>query len=341
MTANEMAKEFLDLLQKTSSGAAPSLEDFEISYALSTAEEELIKTRYSHKSNSKREGFENSEKRRKDLSQLVANKVLYAQDINDSSFFVSVDNKPNGSFWYLPENLLWVIEEEIVWNDNDCYEDVRIEVKPLEHDKYNTVVRNSFLKPYKHLVYRLDYNSEFGVNSDSHMKIVGNPLYSFNAGGCLFTFNSSTYGQIITTIDATSVIEMLTSLSNFLKLNYPLLTVDLYTAFSSISISDKKGGSLTVEIEEQGGSNILSVELFSAQVHELITHGWSIKEYHLRYIKRPDGIVVDFSTKSNQKHSVLNPIVHREIIFLAVKNTLASLEDPRYNVISQDSHIKE
>ena len=76
MQANEMALSFMDLLQKISSGNAPSLEDFELSYALSTAEEEFIKTKYSPKSNVKREGFENSEKRRKDLSQLVTNVIV-------------------------------------------------------------------------------------------------------------------------------------------------------------------------------------------------------------------------------------------------------------------------
>ena len=113
MKANEMALEFMDQLQKISSGAAPSLEDYELSFALSTAEEEFIKTRYNAKSNSKREGFENSEKRRKDLARLVTNTVIKAQDINNSSFFTTVDNKPNGSFWCLPEDLLWVLNEEI------------------------------------------------------------------------------------------------------------------------------------------------------------------------------------------------------------------------------------
>lgn len=339
MKANEMAKEFMDLLQKISSGNAPSLEDFEISFALSTAEEEFIKTRYNYKSNNKKEGFENSEKRRKDLAQLVTNAVIKSSDINTASFFSSINNKPNGSFWFLPENLLWVINEEIVWDKTGCYDGVRIDVKPIEHDKYNVLVRNNFTKPYEQLVYRLDYNSEYDINSVSDITIKGNPYLTFVSGDYSFEFDTAAYGLFTVNITANSIVNVLIGLQTQLEINYPLLKVDLFLSKLSIKISDETKEAITVDIT--GDSDVFSVSSPVYPVHELVTHGWNIKEYHVRYIKSPSGIVVDFDNTDNQIHSVLNPITHREIIALAVKNTLASLQDPRYQIAAQDNLTKE
>lgn len=339
MQANEMALSFMDLLQKISSGNAPSLEDFELSYALSTAEEEFIKTKYSPKSNVKREGFENSEKRRKDLSQLVTNALIRSTDINVSSFFNSENNKPNGSFWFLPEDLLWVINEEIVWDKTGCYDGLHIEVKPVDHDRYNRLVRNNFSKPYEQLVYRMDYSSEYDVNNTSNITIISNPYLTFVTGAYIFTFETITYGDVIITVNGNSLVNILVALDAELKSNYPLLESTLYLAKLSLAIKDLSGGTITLVIT--GDSDVFSTSIPIFPVHELITHGWNIKEYHVRYIKRPSGIVVDFEDASKQIHSVLNPSTHREIIALAVKNTLASLQDPRYQMATQDNLQKE
>ena len=340
MRANEMALEFMDLLQKISSGDAPSLEDFEISYALSTAEEEFIKTRYSSKSNSKKEGFENSEKRRKDLSQLVTNTVIKSTDINISPFFSSVNNKPNGSFWYLPEDLLWVINEEIIWDKTGCYDGVRIEVKPIEHDRYNVLVRNTFTKPYEQLVYRLDYSSENSANTVNSLTISGNPYIPFVVGSYDFEFESDTYGTFtISTTNSSSILNALTTVYNYINSSFPLLEATLYLSTLRLSVTDKSGGSITTIFA--GPTDIFTSSIPVYPIHELVTHGWNIKEYHVRYIKKPSGIIVNFDDITKQVHSVLNASTHKEIIALAVKNTLASLQDPRYQIATQDNLNKE
>lgn len=339
MKANEMALEFMDLLQKISSGDAPSLEDFELSYALSTAEEEFVKTKYSSKSNIKREGFENSEKRRKDLSQLVTNAVIKSTDINVSSFFSSVNNKPNGSFWYLPEDLLWVINEEIIWDKTGCYDGVRVEVKPIEHDRYNVLVRNTFTKPYEQLVYRLDYSSENNANTVNSLTISGNPYIPFVTGNYEFEFDYDSYGPVTIVVSATSIIGALTTVYNTITNDFPNLEATLYLSTLKLSITDKAGGSITVTIT--GAADVFTSSIPVYPIHELVTHGWNIKEYHVRYIKKPSGIIVNFDDTDKQIHSVLNPSTHKEIIALAVKNTLASLQDPRYQIATQDNLNKE
>lgn len=342
MKANEMALEFMDQLQKISSGAAPSLEDYELSFALSTAEEEFIKTRYNAKSNSKREGFENSEKRRKDLARLVTNTVIKAQDINNSSFFTTVDNKPNGSFWCLPEDLLWVLNEEISWEGQDCYDGVRVDVKPLEHDHYNVVIKNTFTKPYNHLVYRLDYGSEFSRNDENFVTIKFDPFKSTVFDSYVIPFSTDLYGDFSITVPLVlNTIDLMSRLEAALNTNYPLLTTSLYLSKYQLTISDSNNGKVDIDLAYGYISDIAVSNRVTYQVHELITHGWSIKEYYVRYIKKPDGIIVNFDDPSKQVDSVLNDITHREIISIAVKNTLAVLQDPRYGAIAQDNLNKE
>lgn len=345
MTANEQALEFIDLLDKTSSGSAPGMEDEQISYALSQATEEFIKTRYSPKSNHHQEGYEQSEKRRKDLAQLTKNKVILAQDINNLSFFHSANNKPNGNFWFLPEDFLWAVNEEIVWEVGGCYDNLRIEVVPKTHDEYNRAVRNTFTKPSDKLVFRLDYSSEYSINDKNYFRLGVNTNSPVNGEEYFIEISSRKEGYIVISYLANSSTTWLQVLSGLAlevtNLNNSLIAV-VDSSKLTLTINGDIDDIISYNIEYNSGiiKPIIEVE-YDYQIHELITHGWDIKEYHVRYVRLPKDIVVDTVTPANQVHCELNASTHREIIKIAVTNTLAALEDPRYNIAVQENLTNE
>lgn len=151
MTASEMKSEFLIGYDKITSFAAPGYTDSEISKFLNDAQERFIKTRYSD-ANKYRVGYEETEKRSKDLSEL---KRFFS-----STTFVT-GNHPNSYFVELPDNILWATKEEAQLNITDCHGNtstVRVGVKPVSDDYYNANINNPLKKPYEGLVWRMDFS---------------------------------------------------------------------------------------------------------------------------------------------------------------------------------------
>jgi len=176
MTANEMAYRFKVLYDIIAKDTAPGYKDREISALFNICQLEIVKSYYIPQGNKYGKGFENTEKRRKDLANLVKNVYLYDYDmsINQS------DAHKDGYIYELPTDFLWAIQEEC---DMDIYSDdcstalvslsqrephimnlskvdfdrvYKLWVKPVTHDEYNVNINNPFKKPYEEMLWRLD-----------------------------------------------------------------------------------------------------------------------------------------------------------------------------------------
>ena len=157
MTAAEMKLNFLILYDKVTNFAAPGYEDFEIATFLNKAQLQYTKRTYNYKGNKYQEGFEETEKRRKDLAELVRNAELTSSAISSDQTGVS----PNGTFYDLPLDLLYALREEATISSSDhCVDGNRISVKPVTHDEYNINIKNPFKKPDPTTVWRLDFSRE-------------------------------------------------------------------------------------------------------------------------------------------------------------------------------------
>lgn len=153
MTATEMKDLFLILYDKITNLAAPGYTDGEISDFLNKAQLQFVKHRYSEKGNKYREGFEETEKRRKDLAQLTRN--LEATLSSDQTGV-----SPNGYFYDLPKGFMYTLREEATLESSDnCIDGERIYVKPITHDEYAINLLNPFKKPDSSVVWRLDYSN--------------------------------------------------------------------------------------------------------------------------------------------------------------------------------------
>ena len=155
MTSVEMEEEFLILYDKITNFDAPGYESNEISRFLTKAQERLILHIVNPRGNKYISGFENTEKRRKDLSELVMNAELLPASRSVSQTGV----KPNGTFYDMPTDFMYAVEEEVLTvSSTACFNGNTIEVLPITHNVYNKSKKNPFKKAYKNLVWRMDYS---------------------------------------------------------------------------------------------------------------------------------------------------------------------------------------
>jgi hypothetical protein len=166
LTAQDMRENFLVLYDKVANFAAPGYEDEEISLFLTKAQDQLVKRYYNYKGNKYKEGFEETEKRRKDLSELIRHSDIDCSSLNAGT---QPGASTNGIFVDLPTDasgnnlVLYTLREEIaISNAQDtCYADgTIIEVKPVTHDEYTAGVRNPFKRPDITKAWRLDFSSD-------------------------------------------------------------------------------------------------------------------------------------------------------------------------------------
>lgn len=156
MTSTEMSEEFLILYDKVTNFDAPGYEADEISILLTKAQERIFNKYYSPLLNKTREGFEETEARRKDLKELVKGTTLTVPSATQTEVL------PNGVFFDLPADCLYVIEEEVTTSSSDtCKNNKRIQVKPVTHDTYVKDIKNPFKKPaINAYVLRMDYQGQ-------------------------------------------------------------------------------------------------------------------------------------------------------------------------------------
>ncbi len=175
MTVNEFSNEF-DLLYDNASMSAPGLDLYEKSVFLTQAQEVMVKEAYSGMTASG-VSFEGSEKRRRQLSELVRDYKKYTQ-LNlegttagtrrgeASDPYTGEDRLvSNSQMFQLPNDLMYILHETVTISDpNDPSLNQKIiDVVPITHDEYNVKKNNPFQKPNRRKAWRLDLFME-GAN---------------------------------------------------------------------------------------------------------------------------------------------------------------------------------
>lgn len=177
MTSQEMKDAFLLEFDNIASFTAPGYIDSEINYFLNRGQENYVKFGYNPNSNAGKEGYEETEKRSKDLSELdrFATISIFSAGNHPNSFFVSLPDK----FWLTTKE-----EAEITYID-DCGESVtdRVPVKAITKNYYNANISNPDKQPYPELLWRLDFSRG---NTNLPVSITNNKQHE------LVTFTGST-----------------------------------------------------------------------------------------------------------------------------------------------------
>lgn len=165
MTSTEFSNEFDILFNSIATNAAPDIDLYEKSVYLTTAQEAIVKKYFNPKGNKYQDGFENSSKRRNDLSQLIKPYIsTFNNTINNN--FKDYGVSENSKFFKIPKDVFIIIQEKaniIIDKNNFISKSKLIGVIPSTHDEINRELPNPFKTPYENRVTRLDFGSE-GLN---------------------------------------------------------------------------------------------------------------------------------------------------------------------------------
>jgi hypothetical protein len=154
MTTKEFSNEFDIHYNSISSNQAPGLDLYEKSVFLSKAQLELVKSHFGL-GNKYKEGFEQSNKRRVDLNQLITTHTSTSLGNNLLKGLHS-----NSIFFPLAVDTMFIINEtaKLISSDS-CVNGEYVKVVPKTHDEYNIQINNPFKKPDKSVVWRLDHSN--------------------------------------------------------------------------------------------------------------------------------------------------------------------------------------
>ena len=163
MTLQEFNNEFDIHYNSIAGQSAPNLDAYEKSVFLTKAQLEIVKNYYNTNGNKYKTGFENSEKRRQDLEELI-------KDYQTSNSFTNSSKIHSTSrFFNIPEDVFLIIYEKAVINSEDCYNGDTAEVKPITHDEFNKQIKNPFKKPEKLTTWRLNFSK---INNQNVVEII-------------------------------------------------------------------------------------------------------------------------------------------------------------------------
>lgn len=149
MSNSELDNEFDILYNNIRNNSAPGLDLYEKSVFLTKAQEQLVFNTFAPEGNKYFEGFENSEKRKRDLENLVrnykavkgGNTVTDISTATNSVTGLQLDNF-DGYFINIPTDVFFVIQEVVTLETDENYE-----VLPISHDEVMLQIKNPFRKP--------------------------------------------------------------------------------------------------------------------------------------------------------------------------------------------------
>ena len=163
MTNQEFRQQFDISYNAIASMSSPGIDDFELSVYLTTAQLEIIKNYYDPLSNRKQKGFEATEKRRRDLNQLV-------KDYKTSTTITNSSNiNSEAKFYTVPNDLFLIVNEKAKITSEDCYNNKTLTIKPISYDEYDIQIDNPFEKPNEKVAWRLDLSN---VNNSKVVEII-------------------------------------------------------------------------------------------------------------------------------------------------------------------------
>lgn len=159
MTTTEFSNEFDILYNNLRNNSAPGIDMYEKSVLLTKAQEQLVLNYYRKDGNKYFEGFENSEKRKKDLEKLIVNYKISASFTETPDFSIS---KLKSYVVPIPSNVMFIIQEQVKVGSEF------FNVVPVSHDEIMLQKSNPFRQPsttISNKAWRLDNTLGSGENS--------------------------------------------------------------------------------------------------------------------------------------------------------------------------------
>jgi len=151
MTVLDMHQAFKIEFDKLDSVNYPNILPEEIDFLLNKAQDRFVKQRYGT-NNTKRQSFEEIQKRTDDLKRLVKIENITPSPNTQSNIDI------NAQFVDLPDDYWFTVQERATITYNNCHNipvTEKVNVKAIKHDNFNTIISNPFEKPNTQKVLRL------------------------------------------------------------------------------------------------------------------------------------------------------------------------------------------
>lgn len=318
MTNPEFSDEFDIYYNNITSNQAPGLNEYEKSVFLTEAQDEFVKSYFDPKSNKVQEGFDGSARRQIDFSMLV--KTITGTEVTPS---IKLHNALNSSYFALPDDILLYVNEflDVTRNGHTS----RLTVIPVDYQEYNRLMSKPFKRPLKNQAWRLISSGNIPTAStDTYTD------YSTIAGlikNFCFAESDITQAEIYNAIYGEKIQFVAPDSVNYhiyLCYKQGYLQEDLSTN-SGMTDHDVIVDNTSKEaIQEHINKSITA----STNLVELIPGPEdTIAEYIIRYISRPTPIIlvdldnegVTIGGRTKKSSCMLDPIIHREILYRAVE----------------------
>lgn len=338
MTIQEFSDQFDVLYNNITSNQAPGLNEYEKSVFLTKAQEEIVKNYFNSKSNPKGDGFDDSPKRQADFANIITFSTLPL--VSNANTF----DKRSGAFM-LPSDLFICLNEQL--SDGNT----PITVMPISYVEYDRLMSKPYKYPPKYQAWRL-ITKNTTVSGDtctaSYDGIKEGISYSLRLVSSyskpvrmVVIIGSSAAAPVIeetgSVVTITCVVSVASPTSNYWSTylsNKPTITPYLgdfsgsegHSSFMSLTATQLAtiGAGVTLaDVSTTGtGTKVIPIA-------EIIGRFTGIPEYRMRYIRRPNPIIlVDLSNISNSLSiqgetgpitSELSEELHEEILQRAVE----------------------
>lgn len=147
MTAQEFSNQFDIEYNNLMTDKAPEMNEYEKSYLLTIAQEQLVKELY--------HGFEAAELSRRGLDAIIEKTVVAPEEGADVTPLTCMGYRQ--SVFRLPDDLWFIIHESVLAaGDDPCFKGRHIRVRPERYDELDRDLANPFRNPDKRRALRLD-----------------------------------------------------------------------------------------------------------------------------------------------------------------------------------------
>jgi len=158
MTAEQMQYNF-ELKRGEHDSLDKEFMSYDVAMFLNASQNDLVEGFYSSRINPGSRYFEMDERSRAMLALLIESTTIDSFDSADSALH------DNAVFVDLPANFLYALEESCGIAYTDCNSDAATttsRVLPIRHDEYRMNINNVYKKPWRKLVWRMDFGDSGG-----------------------------------------------------------------------------------------------------------------------------------------------------------------------------------
>lgn len=152
MDRQEFSYRFDILYNNISNNAAPGLNEYEKSVFLTKAQDEIIKNYFNPRGNKYREGFEETEKRKMDFSNLLVVKYYRGNQAKTSDLIKYGGNTfhKKGAIFEWPDDMLFVADETVTTTDSQT-----LSVIPMDNINYMRLMSKPYQYPTRTQCWRM------------------------------------------------------------------------------------------------------------------------------------------------------------------------------------------